>query len=89
MTETKETVLRAKTIKYGKISKILCMIAAIYIAIVPESTWSSIFWIVYSIGAITGIVHLHRIGEKDMMQMYAIWLVLDVYAFIRLVFHFP
>lgn len=70
---------------WGFASKIFCMIASIYIAVVPETIWSAIFWAIYTIGAILGIVHLKRLKDKDTMQMYIIWLILDVYAIVRLI----
>lgn len=87
--ELEEELKKQEDVNYGKISKILCMIAAIGIATIPETMWSSIIWVIYSIGAITGIIHLRRRNDKDTMQMYIIWLVLDVYAFVRLVFKLP
>jgi len=79
-----------REMNHAKISKILCMIAAIYIAVIPETALSAIFWIVYSVGAIFGINHFTMNGDKETRQMYIIWLILDVYAFIRLIMvYFP
>ena len=70
---------------HGKISKWCCMIAASYIAIVPETIWSAIFWAIYTAGAVTGIVHLRKRNDRDTMQMYAVWLCLDIFAMTRLI----
>ena len=70
--------------KLGRASMILCMFSAVYIAIIPETIFSSIAWIVYIFGAVTGIVHLNRVKDKSTMQMYSIWLILDIIAVTRL-----
>jgi hypothetical protein len=68
----------------ARTSMIFCMIAAFYIAVIPESIFSAIAWSLYVIGAITGIIHLRRVKDKHTMMMYVFWLILDVYAIIRL-----
>ena len=60
------------------------MIAAFYIAIVPETIWSSMFWAIYMVGAFTGIMHQRKNGDKDTMQMYIVWFCLDAFAMTRL-----
>lgn len=69
---------------HGKASKWFCMTAACYIAIVPETIWSSIFWAIYTAGAVLGIIHLRKMNDKDTIQMYVIWLCLDIFAMTRL-----
>lgn len=81
----KETSMKTRKTSWGFASKIFCMIASIYIAVVPETIWSAIFWSIYTVGAVLGIIHLRKLKDKDTMQMYIIWFVLDFYAIIRLI----
>lgn len=86
---TEKEIEKEKSTIFGKISKILCMISAFGIAIIPETIWSSIIWTIYSIGAITGIIHLRRKNDNDTMQTYIVWFCLDIYALMRLIFKLP
>jgi len=72
----------------ARISKVLCMVSAVYIALVQETIFSAIFWLLYVAGAIFGIIHFKKVHDKDTMEMYVVWLVLDVFAFCRLVWNF-
>jgi len=66
-------------------SMILCMIAAIYIAVIPETPISAIFWILYAAGALLGILYLREKGERSLLWNYVIWFILDIYAIVRLI----
>ena len=68
---------------YGYVSTICCMIAAFWIAVNGEAAWS---WIVYTVGGVTGIVHLYRQKDKSTMLMYVSWTIFDILAIIRIVF---
>jgi len=69
---------------FGYISTICCMIAAFWIAILGELVFAPWCWVVYTIGGITGIIHLFRRKDRSTMLMYITWTIFDILAIVRL-----